>query len=205
MTQSYRPLAGMLPLLLLVGCVSMPSQTQAPEHATQPSAALTESNDATPKPDETAPATPPSSEAGTTSEQPTRTAFAPPPGIQAEPVKSAAPTSPVEEPLAILRVEAGALVTQVNGDPKVRCTRPDCSIPLTPGTHRLTVLYRDTTVRAGSRVTYASMYPRVVEVTLKPGHHYSVTASGRYSQKWWIAIEDQTTNTVVYDDRKKAE
>lgn len=118
---------------------------------------------------------------------------------------SSGPTqgSTPQEQLAVLTVEAGALITQVNGDPKIRCTRPDCSIPLPPGTHRLTVGYRDTATRAGSTVTYASMYPRVIEITLKPGHRYSMTASGRHSEKWWIAIEDQTTNKVVYNDRPK--
>lgn len=111
--------------------------------------------------------------------------------------------TPTARELAILRVEAGALVTRVNGDPKLACTQPDCSIPLPPGTHKFTVGYKDTETRAGSRVTYASMHARVIEVTLEPGHTYSLTASGRYAPKWWIAIEDQTANKTVYNDRAK--
>lgn len=112
-------------------------------------------------------------------------------------------TPPAPEELAVLIVKSGALITQVNGDPNIRCTRPDCRIPLPPGTHRLTVNYRDTETRGGSRVTYASMYPRVIELKLEPGHHYSLTAAGRYSQKWWVEVEDQTANKTVYDDRQK--
>jgi hypothetical protein len=110
---------------------------------------------------------------------------------------------PAPEELAVLIVKSGALITQVNGDPNIRCTRPDCRIPLPPGTHRFTVGYRDTETHGGSTVTYASMYPRVIELKLEPGHHYSVTAAGRYSQKWWVEVEDQTANRTVYNDRQK--
>ncbi len=105
--------------------------------------------------------------------------------------------------VAVLRVEAGALVTQINGDPTLACTQPACKIALPPGTHTLTVGYKDTATRGGSRVTYASMHPRVIEVTLEPGHTYSLTASGRSTPKWWIAIEDRTANKIVYNDRDK--
>lgn len=111
------------------------------------------------------------------------------------------PTPPEE--LAVLIVHSGALITQVNGDSTLRCMRPDCRISLPPGMHRVAVKYRDTATRGGSTVTYASMYPRIVEIDLEPGHHYSVTASGRYSHKWWISIEDQTANKTVYNDRDK--
>lgn len=111
------------------------------------------------------------------------------------------PTPPEE--LAVLIVHSGALITQVNGDSTLRCMRPDCRIPLPPGMHRVAVKYRDTATRGGSTVTYASMYPRIVEINLEPGHRYSVTASGRYSHKWWISIEDQTANKTVYNDRDK--
>lgn len=111
------------------------------------------------------------------------------------------PTPPEE--LAVLIVHSGALITQVNGDSSLRCMRPDCRIPLPPGMHRVAVKYRDTATRGGSTVTYASMYPRIVEINLEPGHRYSVTASGRYSHKWWISIEDQTANKTVYNDREK--
>lgn len=111
------------------------------------------------------------------------------------------PTAPEE--LAVLVVQSGALITQVNGDSSLRCMQPECRIPLPPGTHRVAVKYRDTAKRGGSTVTYSSMYPRIVEINLEPGHQYAVTASGRYSHKWWISIEDQTTNKTVYDDRDK--
>lgn len=107
--------------------------------------------------------------------------------------------------LATLRVEAGALVTQVNGDRQLSCTKPGCDITLPPGTHRFTVGYKDTETRAGSRVTFASMHSREIEVTLEPGHTYSLTASGRYTPKWWIAVQDETANKVVYNDREKPE
>jgi hypothetical protein len=113
--------------------------------------------------------------------------------------RPATPTPPEE--LAVLVVHSGALITQVNGDSTLRCMRPDCRISLPPGMHRVAVKYRDTATRGGSTVTYASMYPRIVEIDLEPGHRYSVTASGRYSHKWWISIEDQTANKTVYDDR----
>lgn len=102
-------------------------------------------------------------------------------------------------------MEAGALVTQVNGDRQLTCTKPGCDIALPPGTHKFTVGYKDTETRAGSRVTFASMHSREIEVTLEPGHTYSLTASGRYTPKWWIAVEDQTANKVVYNDREKRE
>lgn len=105
--------------------------------------------------------------------------------------------------VAILRVEAGALVTRINDDPKLACMQPECSIPLPPGTHRFTVGYKDTETRGGSRVTYASMHSREIELTLEPGHTYSLTASGRYTPKWWIAVEDRTANKTVYNDREK--
>lgn len=124
-----------------------------------------------------------------------------PPSISDDTTLAQGP-SPSEE-LAVLVVHSGALITQVNGDSSLRCMQPDCRIPLPPGTHRVAVKYRDTATRGGSTVTYASMYPRIVEINLEPGHHYSVTASGRYSHKWWISIEDQTTNKTVYNDRDK--
>ena len=110
--------------------------------------------------------------------------------------------TPAEE-LAVLVVQSGALITQVNGDSSLHCMRPECRIPLPPGIHRVAVKYLDTAKRGGSTVTYSSMYPRIVEINLEPGHHYAVTASGRYSHKWWISIEDQTTNKTVYNDRDK--
>jgi hypothetical protein len=114
---------------------------------------------------------------------------------------AAAPKPIAPESLALLRVEAGALVTQVNGDPKLRCMQADCTIPLPPGKHRFTVGYKRTEMRAGSTVTFASMYPREIELTLEPGHRYRVSASGRYAHKWWVSIADDTANKVVYDDR----
>lgn len=125
------------------------------------------------------------------------------------PVEAAAPTQPAtaapttEHAVAVLRVDAGALVTQVNGDAKLRCAHPDCRLPLPAGTHKITVTYKDTETRAGSTVTYASMHPRVIEVTLEPGHMYRLTASGRLSRNWWIAVEDYTANKTVYNDREK--
>jgi hypothetical protein len=184
-------------LLLCAGCVTIaPPSEQRPEHsATGAATAKTPGTGTTPaaKPTEaenTAPAAP-AEESN------------PPPSVA---VASPAPehaTPPPPEELAVLVVKSGALITQVNGDPKIRCTRPDCRIPLPPGTHRFTVGYRDTETRAGSTVTYASMYPRVIELKLEPGHQYSVTAAGRYSQKWWVEVEDQTANKTVYDDRQK--
>lgn len=118
------------------------------------------------------------------------------------PVAPAPPPASTHE-LALLRVEAGALVTRINGDPKLGCTQPECRIALPPGTHQVTVGYKDTETRAGSRVTFASMHARVIELTLEPGHTYSLTASGRYAPKWWIAVEDHTANKTVYNDRER--
>jgi hypothetical protein len=117
-------------------------------------------------------------------------------------IKTTKSPTPNEE-LAVLVVHSGALITQVNGDSTLQCMRPDCRIPLPPGTHRVAVKYLATATRSGSTVTYASMYPRIVEISLEPGHRYSVTVSGRLSHKWWISIEDQTANKTVYDDRDK--
>lgn len=104
--------------------------------------------------------------------------------------------------LAVLRVEAGALVTRVNGDPRLACTNPDCRIPLPPGTHRFTVGYKEAVTRAGTGVTYASLRSREIEVTLEPGHTYSVSAAGKSTPRWWIAVEDETASKIVYDDRE---
>ena len=132
------------------------------------------------------------------------------PATAAAPVQDAVRTEPVAAPsaerqLAILRVEAGALVTRVNGDRQLACTKPECKISLPPGTHTFTVGYKDTETRAGSRVTFASMHSRDIEVTLEPGHSYSLTASGRYAPRWWIAVEDTTAKKTVYNDRQRPE
>lgn len=202
MKQSYPQIAGTL-LLLLAGCTAtLPPPSEPPKHAvTAAPTQVTESDQAAGRVAKNgAPAqtilTLPAEKATTAPQQPSPSTGA----SAAQPLSSSS-----QKQLAVLRVEAGALVTQVNGDPKIRCTHPDCSIPLQPGTHSFTVGYRDTATRAGSKVTYASMYPRVIEVTLEPGHRYTMTASGRYSEKWWIAVEDQTTNKIVYSDREKPE
>ena len=196
---NYLPRAAPLLALLTVGCATVPQgQHAAPElPSTRPGTTMSPVGTESATRQEEAKQTTPTSPKENTSQT------SPAPAAGASP-EQGPPTSPHEE-LAVLRVQAGALITQVNGDPKLHCTRPDCSIPLPPGTHRFTVGYKDTATRAGSTVTYASMYPRVVEVTLEPGHHYSVTAAGRYSQRWWIAIEDQTAKKTVYDDRQKPE
>lgn len=203
MTKSHALMAGIALSLPLFGCTatSLPlSESTARRGAPAvPVAKRAKTGAAAPRPVELTTLSPhsPNKAESPASAAATKTAAVNP--------KKIVTTPSLQEPLAVLRVEAGALITQVNGDPKVRCTRPDCRLPLAPGTHRITVLYQDTTVRAGSRVTYASMYPRVVELTLEPGHHYALTAAGRYSQKWWVSVEDQTTNKIVYDDRETSE
>lgn len=212
MAQNYPQFAGALLLLLMLlltaGCATRKISVDTPEHAAAASKSLSQS----PPPEAAKPAPEPTAAASTAqpAEAEQKTAVKSTDERTEQPASATnastdgnAPSA--REQLAVLRVQAGALITEVNGDPKLHCTRPDCTIPLTPGTHRLTVSYKDTTRRGGSTVTYASMYPRVIEVTLKPGHRYSVTASGRHSEKWWIAIEDQTANKMVYDDREKSD
>lgn len=195
MRNDSRP-AAMLLTLLCVGCATAPQPNVDARAASAPTRATSEQKIVPPAASEQAAATPMEPPAA----EPERTQPTPAPEASGQADAAAV----ARQKLAVLRVQAGALITQVNGDPKIHCIRPDCTIPLPAGTHRFTVGYKDTATRAGSKVTYASMYPRVVEVTLKPGHHYSVTASGRYSHKWWIAIEDQTTKKVVYDDRVRS-
>jgi len=197
--KNYLLLAGMFLLSLTIGCAAVPrspvpesEQTALPVTSTKTSPAATTPSGKIAEPIKSAPGPTAKTgrEAGNTAVPPTGDASSP------------QPPSLSRDELAVLVVNAGALITQVNGDTKLRCMQPDCKIPLPPGNHRVAVGYRDTATRSGSTVTYTSMFPRVVEITLEPGHRYSVTASGRYSQKWWIAIEDQTANKTVYNDRE---